>query len=106
MTIQILQMNNMVAIKKFSRQNAKKTKEQAVMEVNELKQGMYKTKSKLDDLVETNKILDLAYVENISWRNMMTQYYIIQYCVPNNKWMMPMLNLMSGGPWEMVEAQF
>ncbi len=35
------------------------------MEVNELKQGMYKTKSKLDDL-------DPTYVKNTSWRNMMT----------------------------------
>jgi hypothetical protein len=32
--------------------------------VNELKQEMVKTKSKLDDLVEKNKDLDLAYVSN------------------------------------------
>jgi hypothetical protein len=67
---------------------------------------MYKTKSKLDDLVEMNKDLDLAYVKNRSRRNMMTWYNIIQYYVPNNRWMMPMLNLMSGGPWEMVKVQF
>jgi hypothetical protein len=36
------------------------------MEINELKQGMYKTKSKLDDLVETNKDLDPTYVKNKS----------------------------------------
>jgi hypothetical protein len=74
------------------------------MEINELKQGMYKTKSKLDDLVETNKDLDPTYVKNKSQRNMMNWYNIIQYYVPNNKWMTPMLNLMIGGPWEMVEA--
>jgi hypothetical protein len=32
--------------------------------VNELRQEMVKTKSKLDDLVEKNKDLDLAYVSN------------------------------------------
>ncbi len=37
---------------------------------------------------------------------MMTWCNIIQYCVPNNRWMMPMLNLRSGGPWEMVKVQF
>ncbi len=36
---------------------------------------------------------------------MMTWYSIIQYCVPNNKWMMPMLNLMSGGSWHKVSSK-
>jgi hypothetical protein len=41
-----------------------KVKEQAVMEVNELKQKMHKTKSKLNDLAERNKNLDPTYVKN------------------------------------------
>jgi hypothetical protein len=56
---------------------------------------MHKTKLKLDDLLERNKDLELAYVKT-DWRKMMISYIIIQYCVPNNRWMMPMLSLMSG----------
>jgi hypothetical protein len=37
MTIQIVQLNNMVATKEFNRQNGKKDKEQAIIKVNELK---------------------------------------------------------------------
>jgi len=48
-------MKNMVAIKEFNQYNMKKAEEQVVMEVNELKQKMHKTKSKLNDLVERNK---------------------------------------------------
>jgi hypothetical protein len=37
MTIQILQMNNMVIAEEFNKQNIEKAKEQAIMDVNELK---------------------------------------------------------------------
>jgi len=37
MTIHILQMNNMVIAEEFNKQNIEKAKEQAIMEVNELK---------------------------------------------------------------------
>ncbi len=63
MMVQIIQMNNMVATKEFNKQNVEKTKEQAVMEVNELKKEMHNTKSKLDDLMERGKDLDRTYVK-------------------------------------------
>ncbi len=78
MTIQILQMKNMVAKEELHRQNIKKVKEQVVIEVNKLKQEMLKTKSKLDDLVEKNKDLDLAYVNNrLEKYDELVQYYSI-----------------------------
>jgi hypothetical protein len=63
MIIQILQLNNMVATKEFNKQNADKDKEQAIIEVNELKQEIHKTKAKLDHLLERRKDLDLTYVK-------------------------------------------
>jgi hypothetical protein len=38
-------------------------------------------------------------MSTIDWKNRMTWYNIIQYCVPNNRWMMFMLSLMSGESW-------
>jgi hypothetical protein len=60
---------------------------------------MVKTKSKLDDLVEKNKDLDPTYVNNILEEyDEFIQYYSILRI--NNRWMMPMLNLiMNGGSW-------
>ncbi len=55
----------MVATKEFNKYNVEKAKEQAVMEVNELKQEMHNAKSKLDDLMERGKDLDPTYVKNI-----------------------------------------
>ncbi len=52
----------MVVAKEFNKQNANRKKEQANIEVNELKQEMHKTKAKLDDLLERSKDLDLTYV--------------------------------------------
>jgi hypothetical protein len=67
------------------------------MEVNELKQKINKSKSNFDDLLERNKDLDLTYI-----KNKLEEYddlvHIIQYCIPNNKWMMPML--MNGRCWK------
>ncbi len=78
MTIQILQMNNMVIAEEFNKQNIEKAKEQAIMDVNELKQEIYKTKSKLDNLVERNKDLDPTYVKNkLEEYDDLVQYYSI-----------------------------
>ncbi len=52
----------MVVAKEFNKQNADKDKEQANIEVNELKQEMHKTKAKLDDLLEMSKDLDPTYI--------------------------------------------
>ncbi len=57
-------MKNMIAGEEFYKQKVEKDKEQAIIEVNELKQETIKTKSKLDDLLQKNKDLDLAYVNN------------------------------------------
>ncbi len=57
-------MKNMITREEPYRQKAKKDKEQAIIKVNELRQEMIRTKSKLDDLLEKNKDLDLAYVNN------------------------------------------
>ncbi len=57
-------MKNMIAREELCGQKAQKDKEQTIIKVNELRQEMVKTKSKLDDLVEKNKDLDLAYVSN------------------------------------------
>ncbi len=64
MTVQILQMKNMISRVKFHGQKAKQEKEQAVIKMNDLKKEMVKTKSKLDDLVEKNKDLYPSYVNN------------------------------------------
>ncbi len=65
MMVQILQMKNMIVREEVYRQKIEKDKGQVVIEVNELKQEMVKTKSKLDDLVQKNKNLDSTYVNNI-----------------------------------------
>ncbi len=65
MMVQILQMKNMIVGEEVRRQKAEKDNEQVIIEMNELKQEMVKTKSKLDDLVEKNKDLDSTYVNNI-----------------------------------------
>ncbi len=57
-------MKNMITREELYRQKANKDKEQTIIKVNELRQEMIKTKSKLDDLLEKNKDLDLAYVNN------------------------------------------
>ncbi len=57
-------MKNMIAGEEFYKQKVEKDKEQTIIEVNELKQETIKTKSKLDDLLQKNKDLDLAYVNN------------------------------------------
>ncbi len=57
-------MKNMIIGEELYRQKAKKDKEQEIVKVNELRQEMVKTKSKLDDMLEKNKDLDLAYVNN------------------------------------------
>ncbi len=57
-------MKNMIVGKKICIQKAQKHKEQIIIKVNELRQEMVKAKSKFDDLVEKNKDLDLAYVNN------------------------------------------
>ncbi len=62
--VQILQMKNMIVREEARRQKAKKDKEQIVIKVNELKQEMFKTKSKLNDLAKKNKELDSTYVNN------------------------------------------
>ncbi len=64
MMVQILQMKNMIVREEARRQKAKKDKEQIVIKVNELKQEMFKTKSKLNDLAKKNKELDSTYVNN------------------------------------------
>ncbi len=64
MTLQILQMKNMLARKELCRQKAKQEKEEVVMEVFALQKEMVKTKSKLDNLVEKNKDLVPLYVNN------------------------------------------
>jgi hypothetical protein len=58
-------MKNMIVGEEVRRQKAEKDNEQVIIEMNELKQEMVKTKSKLDDLVEKNKDLDSTYVNNI-----------------------------------------
>jgi ABC-type sugar transport system substrate-binding protein len=58
-------MKNMIVREEVYRQKIEKDKGQVVIEVNELKQEMVKTKSKLDDLVQKNKNLDSTYVNNI-----------------------------------------
>ncbi len=104
MMVQILQMKNMVQEEELRRENTKKVKEQLVIEVNKLKQKMFKTKSKLDNLVEKNKDLNLTYVNN-KLENMMSWYNIIQYCIPNNTWMIPMLNLMTSGSQQNLSSR-
>jgi hypothetical protein len=55
-------MKNMIVREEVCRQKVEKDKEQVIVEVNESKQVMVKTKSKLDDLVEKNGDLDSTYV--------------------------------------------
>ncbi len=103
MMIQILQMNNMVAIEEFNKQNVKKAKEPAVMEVNELKQEMHKTRSKLDDLMERGKDLDATYVKNkLEEYDDLVQYYSILH----TKQYMDYANAKLDEWWELVEVQF
>jgi len=52
----------MIVREEVCRQKVEKDKEQVIVEVNESKQVMVKTKSKLDDLVEKNGDLDSTYV--------------------------------------------
>jgi hypothetical protein len=58
---------------------------------------MHKTKAKLNDLLERNKDLDPSHV-----KKRLEEYEDLvysMYCIPNNRWMMPMLSLMSDGSW-------
>lgn len=103
MTVQIFQFNNMVATQEFIRQNVEKIKEQIVIDVNELKQEMHKTKAKLNDLLERNKDLDPSHV-----KKRLEEYEDLvysMYCIPNNRWMMPMLSLMSDGSWQKLSSR-
>ncbi len=99
--VQILQMNNMVATQEFNKQNVEKAKEYAIMEVNELKQEMHKTKSKLDDLMERGKDLDPTYVKNrLEEYDDLVQYYSILH----TKQQMDDANVELDEWWELVEV--
>lgn len=103
MMVQILQMKNMVQEEELRRQNTKKVKEQLVIEVNKLKQKMFKTKSKLDNLVEKNKDLNLTYVNNkLEKYDELVQYYSILH----TKQHMDDTNAEFNDQWELAKFEF
>ncbi len=103
MTIQILRLNNMVATNEFNRQNGNKFKEQTIIEVNELKQEMHKTKAKTHDLLKRSKDLDPTYVKNrLEEYDDLVKYYSI-LCT---KQQMNDANVEFDEWWELVEFQF
>jgi len=76
----------------------KEKKEKVVLDVLIVKE-MLRTKTKLDDLLERCKDLDFMHVKKkFEEYDDLEQY--IQYCVPNNRWKIPMLNYMNGGNWQ------
>ncbi len=60
---------------------------------------MLRTKTKLDDLLERHKDIDLVYVNNtLKEYDDHVQYY--SNYTPNNRWKIPMSNRMNGGNWQ------
>ncbi len=103
LTVQILQMKNMIAGEEFHRQKVEKDKEQVVIKVNELGQEMVKTNLKLDDLVEKNKDLDPTYVNNkLEEYNDLVQYYSILH----TKQQMDDVNVDPDEWWGLAKTQF